>query len=83
MYKEGVVYVYNRYYSDIKKNEILPLATMWMNLESIMLTEVNQAKKNSVCHLYVESKNKQTNVITKQKQTDIENKLVITSGERG
>ena len=27
------------YYSAIKKNEILPLATMWMDLEGIMLSE--------------------------------------------
>ena len=30
------------YYSAIKKNEILPFATMWMDLESIMLSEISQ-----------------------------------------
>ena len=32
------------YYSAIKKNEILPFATTWMSLESIMLSEISQRK---------------------------------------
>ena len=30
------------YYSAIKKNEILPFATMWMELEGIMLSAISQ-----------------------------------------
>ena len=30
------------YYLAIKKNEILPFATMWMELECFMLTEISQ-----------------------------------------
>ena len=30
------------YYSAIKKNEILPFATTWMELEGIMLSEISQ-----------------------------------------
>lgn len=38
-------YVYTMaYYSDIRKDEILPFATMWMNLENIMLNEISQAE---------------------------------------
>ena len=33
------------HYSAIKKNEILPFVTAWMNLEGIMLSEISQAKK--------------------------------------
>ena len=49
MGEEDVVYIYTmEYYSAIKNNEILPLATMWMNLESIMLSEISQIKTNNV-----------------------------------
>ena len=34
------------YYSAIKKNEILPLATTWMELEGIMLSEISPSEKD-------------------------------------
>ena len=34
------------YYSAIKKKEILPFATMWMELEGIMLSEISQSEKD-------------------------------------
>ena len=34
------------YYSGTKKNEILLLATAWMNLEDIMFSEISQSKKD-------------------------------------
>ena len=64
MDKEDVAHIYMHtyiyimeYYSAIKKNEILPFATTWMNLEGIMLSEISYRKTNVLCyHLYVESK---------------------------
>ena len=45
------------YYLAIKKNEILPFATIWIDLGGIMLSKIIQRKKNIACfHLYVESK---------------------------
>ena len=42
-------------YLVMKKNEILLFATMWMELEGIMLSEISQRKTNIICfHLYVE-----------------------------
>ena len=37
-----------KYYPVIKKNEILPFATMWMELECIMLSEISQRKTNTI-----------------------------------
>ncbi|KAF0882961.1 LORF2 protein, partial [Crocuta crocuta] len=34
------------YYSAMKKNEILPFATLWMELEGIMLSEIGQSEKD-------------------------------------
>ena len=34
------------YYSATKKNEILPFASMWMELEGIMLSEISQSEKD-------------------------------------
>ena len=34
------------YYLVIKKNEILPFATTWMELEGIMLSEISQSEKD-------------------------------------
>ena len=44
-------YIYTmEYYSTIKKNEILPFATTWMELEGIMLSEICQSEKDK-CHM--------------------------------
>ena len=34
------------YYSAIKRNEIVPFAEMWIDLETVMQTEVSQKEKN-------------------------------------
>ena len=61
MDKEDVAYIYTmEYYSAIKKNEIMPFAATWMDLEDIMLSEIRQTEKDKYCMIsYVRSK-KQT-----------------------
>ena len=73
--KEEVLYIYVQrythmveYYSAVKRNEITPFATTWMDLEIIILSEVSQRKTNTIYHLYVESKKMiQMSLGTKQK----------------
>ena len=42
MNKEDVVHIYNECYSAITKNEIMPFAAIWMDLETVILSEVSQ-----------------------------------------
>ena len=35
------------YYSAIQKNEIMPFATPWMELEGIMLNGISQSEKDN------------------------------------
>ena len=43
-------YVYTmKYYSAIKKNEIMPFAAKWMQLEIVIRSEVSQKEKDKYC----------------------------------
>ena len=42
--KEAVVHIYNGILA-IRRDEILPYATTWMDLEIIMLNEISQTEK--------------------------------------
>jgi hypothetical protein len=53
-------YLYTmEFYSAMKKNEILPFAGKWMELENIILSEVSQAQKTKnhifslICGLWI------------------------------
>ena len=37
-----------KYYSATKKNEIMPYAATWMQLEIIILSEISQKKTNTI-----------------------------------
>ena len=59
--EEGIKKTWNvytmKYYSAIKRNEIISFAATRMDPEMIILSEVTQRKTNAICyHLYVESK---------------------------
>ena len=57
-YIKKMWYIYiMEYYSAIKKNEIMPFAATWMDLEIIGQSKVRKRKTDTICyHLYVESK---------------------------
>ena len=46
MDKENVLYIHNGVLLSNKKNEILPFATTWMELEGIRLSEISQSDKD-------------------------------------
>ena len=55
-------YIYMmEYYSAMQNNEILPFATTWMELESIMLSEINQSGKEKYCKISLICGLKKTN----------------------
>ena len=44
---EKLWYIYTmKFYTAVRKKELLPFATAWMELESIMLSEINQEVKD-------------------------------------
>ena len=49
-------YIYTmEYYSAIKRNEIMPFAAIWMELESVIQSEVSPKEKNKyrmLTHIY-------------------------------
>ena len=43
-------YIYSmKYYSAIKRNETVTFAETWMDLETVIQSEVNQKEKNKYC----------------------------------
>ena len=54
--KEDVLHTENGILLNHKKNNIMPFATTWMQLEIIILSEVSQKRKTNTIwyHLYVE-----------------------------
>ena len=49
------------YYSAIKRNEILPFVTVWMDLEGSMLSEISQKRQIPYDFTYPENLKSKTN----------------------
>ena len=71
------------YYWAIKKNKILLLTAIWVDLEGIILNEITQRKANTIWyHLYVESKRKDKLVMWQKKKKEIHIYREKTSGDQ-
>ena len=46
MDKKDAVHIYMEYYSAIKRNTTVPFAEMWMDLESVIQSEISKKEKN-------------------------------------
>ena len=59
------------YYSAIKKNEIMPFAARWMDLDIIILNDKSHREGQlSYDHLYMESKKNDINELIYKTETD-------------
>ena len=86
MDKKDMVHIYNGILLSQKKNEIMPFAATWMELEIIILSEVRKGKTNMIWyHLHVESKiwHKWNYLQNRNSLTDTENRLVVAKAEKG
>ena len=78
------------YYSAFKKNEIMPLAATWVDLEIIILSGVSQTEKDKYLSYdtaykkMLSGKKNDTNELIYKTETDsqIENTLMVIKGER-
>ena len=74
------------YYSVIKKNEIMPFAVTWMDLEIIILSKSERERQipydiTSIWNLKYDAN--EHIYETKNRFTNIENRLVVAKGEVG
>ena len=60
------------YYSAIKKNEIMPFVTTWINLDIIILSEVSQKEKRQILYniTYMWNLKYDTSELTYKTETD-------------
>ena len=56
-------------YSTINKNEIMPSAATWVDLEIIILKGVSQKDKYAITYMWTLKKSDTNDLFTKQKQT--------------
>ena len=76
------------YYTAERKKELLPFATAWMELESIMLSEISQAMKDkyhTISPINGTQSTKQTSKQNRTRDIEIKNELTVTrrKGEGG
>ena len=74
------------FYTAERNKELIPFATAWMELESIMLSEISQAvryKYHMISPLSGTKSPKHTSKQNITRYTEIKNHWVVTRGEMG
>ena len=74
------------YYEAERKKELIPFATAWMELESIMLSEIGQAVRDKYQMISPLTGTQSTKEKSKQnisRDIEIKNNLTIARGEGG
>ena len=69
-----------------KKNEIMPLAATWTDLEIIIRSEVSQKEKDKyhdITYMWNLKKKKRYKTYIQNRPTDTENKFMVPKGEQG
>ena len=83
MDKEVVVYICNGLVLSHKKNEIMPFAATYMNLENVILKEVRERQISyDITYMWNLKKGyKGTYLQNQNRLTDVEHKFMTTRGE--
>ena len=74
------------YYVAERKQEFLSFVTAWMEMQSIMLSEISQVVKDKyhmISPISGTESMKQTSEQTRNRDMEIKNKLTVTRGEGG
>ena len=69
-----------KYYSAIKKNKVMPFAETWMELETLILSEISLKKEDKYHMISLISgiyHMAQMNLSTEKRIMDLENRLVV------
>ena len=79
-------YIYTmEYYSAIKKDDIMPFAATWMELETLILSEISQKDKDKYYMISLITGiqyTTQMNISTEKKIMDLKKRLVAACWER-
>ena len=79
-----VEHIYNGILLSHKKDKIMPFSATWMQLKTLILSEVSQKEKDKYHMISLISGIKymaQTNLSTEKKLRDMENRLVVANWE--
>ena len=79
-------YIYTmEYYSAIKKDALESILMRWINLQSIIQSEVSQKKKDKYCILaiYMESRKMVLMILLTVQQRRCRHKIIVGEGEGG